>query len=229
MDFNQWVFIERFINTALPVILVSGLIVFTIGALLLGPRYKERRRWGIGMMVISAVGLAAAVIFMFTPSTRHYMKEFSHVTPRVRVERPSFFGYTPESERIVGAYSVVQNDQDMKQLTMYSRQPVRETVRLVGYADGSYYFYVGQNVTPVNYSGPVTKKQVTAPYLTGYRYTLNDRRYRQIGFITPDRYSTLALVVPTNWKAKTPSNDVLENAKRLVRLGTKWTTEETTN
>ncbi|MFT9039579.1 hypothetical protein [Schleiferilactobacillus harbinensis] len=225
MDYNAWVFAERFVNTWFPLALVGGLLLFTGG--LLAYFHKGRARpWGMGASVLGLVAVGIAFIVLYQPATQSYMKEFSHVTPRARVEDPTFFGYQATSGALTGIYTLVRNDDDMKQLPMYHREPVTQKVRYAGDADGSYYFYIGEIVSPVNYIGLVEKRDVTAPYLRGYRYTLKDERYKSIGFINPPNTTTMALVIPKTLKHRAPSADVLQTAKRLTKLSTGWTTEE---
>ncbi|ERL65472.1 hypothetical protein [Schleiferilactobacillus shenzhenensis] len=225
MTYDTWVFAERFVNTWLPVGLVGGLLLLTGG--LLAYFHKGRaRRWGAGAAGIGVVMLAVFMIITYQPTTQTYMKEFGHVTPRIRVEEPTFFGYTATSTQLTGIYSKVRNDDDMKQLPMYTRTAYTQKVRYAGDANGSYYFYLGSLVAPINYMGPVEERDVAQPYLRGYRYTLKDPQYKRIGFINPENATTIALVVPKTLKHRAPSADVLGNNKRLARVDSGWTTEE---
>jgi|UPI0007BAB7F3 hypothetical protein len=225
LNYDTWVFAERFVNTWLPAGLVGGLLLFTGG--LLAYFHKGRARpWGIGAAILGLLTVGVSFIFLYQPSTQAYMKDFGHVTPRARVEDPTFFGYQATSGALTGIYAMVRNDDDMRQLPMYSRHAVTQKVRYAGDADGSYYFYVGDIYSPINYIGPVEKRNVAAPYLRGYRYTLKDDQYKTIGFINPVNATTMALVIPNSLKHRPPTNDVLQNAKRLAKLDTGWTTEE---
>ncbi|WP_179395131.1 hypothetical protein [Lacticaseibacillus absianus] len=224
MTFDRWRLMENLsthwitLAMILTLILLMGLAIVTQSV----RRKSLRRRVQLGLT--GAILLCAGGGLVAWRYIQPYLEIRHYVTPRVRVAHPEFFGLVPESGTTVGNSAGVNNYADMAHLPMYDRHTVRKPVTYLGQDHSTAYFEMFDRI--YSFSGPVKVGGVKQAVLQGDRYTLNDTRYRQLGFIDPTKISTRALVVPA---AKTYD---LPNATKVYALqtaGFTWTTERSSS
>lgn len=223
MTFPEWQRMEFISAKLIPIAIVLAailLLALTIVATAIHPgKIKNRLLLGMTAGVVVVLGLWGAGYRYIKP----YLKLNELVTARVRTAHSELFGLVAESSSDVSTMAGYNDYPDLDRLPMYDRHTVTKRVSFNGTADNTEYFTMFDRL--YSYMGKVKYTNGTHAYLEGYRYTLNDDRYRKLGFIDPTKISTVALFIP---KAQKKQVMHLSNGAKvyyLLNSGFQWTTE----
>lgn len=223
MTFSEWQRMEFISAKLIPVVIVIAAILLLalaiVGTAIHPGKIKNRLLLGMTAGVVVAAGLWGAGYLYIKP----YLKLNELVTARVRTAHAELFGLVAESSNDVSTMAGYNDYPDLDRLPMYDRHTVTKQVSFKGTADNTEYFTMFDRL--YSYMGKIKYTTGSHAYLEGYRYTLNDDRYRKLGFIDPTKISTVALVIPETQKKQIMH---LSNGAKVYYLqtsGFQWTTE----
>ncbi|MBP1043871.1 hypothetical protein I6N95_22845 [Vagococcus sp. BWB3-3] len=177
----EWLKAETFLNDRLPILFgVCGALVLGVIFLFLYMK-KSRKKW---QMIGLGIGLAV-LIGSFTYIKVRGLAEFNDISTnqsigiRDRRKKPFSYDYFKKTNATEIDLAKLDN------LYFYDRSEVvdQDSITFLGKTDHIYYLKVYNKLYHLNLNSEnIEFRGADKPKRTGYRYTLNDKAFQELGF-----------------------------------------------
>lgn len=217
ITYSAWVVAERWVNQLFPLGLLGLGFLTTIFGLL--PAIYRPQRLTFLLVTIFLTVDAGFGLLAWHNAQRYawYNEQQTYVTPNVRTVHPELTGLMSYDAQTLNAAAALNNYEDLQQLKLYRATKVTQSVTYLGK------WYDSQAVRLKNKVVIFTQAvryQATGQraYLTGYRFTLKDPRFKRLGFINPGVIYAARLTLPQSQRSREATDQQVKEHNTLPQF-----------
>ncbi|MBP2057573.1 hypothetical protein J2Z60_000744 [Lactobacillus colini] len=221
---DQWAGFDQWSNFTLPgVFIVGGLIVLFVGII---PFAYKKNKITKSLFLISIILIICFASFAYIKNKgmKDYYAENKYITPQSRTYQLQMFSKRYYETSEVQAWEYEDDWQSLSKLeSIYRRIPVKQQVTYLGRKNSYVYIKINKQIIRF-YESDCQTTATNKSYITGYKFLMRDKSFRQIGFIEqPYYFEKLILIPKAKWNKQ--ADDTVVRSYTTPGLAGNWLTE----